>query len=425
MLDIARIRADFPILSTQARGKPLVYLDNAATTQVPEPVLQAICGHYRTRNANVHRGTHYLAHLSTDALEQARRTVAAFVGSSSENCIVFTRGATDSLNMVAAGLAPRIGAGERVVTTILEHHSNFVPWQQVCKARGAELAVAGIDEQGELDLDELSALLAGAPARRGFSGSGKPGAVRVVAITGCSNVLGCTTPVRRIAEMAHAAGALVVLDAAQLMRHDIVDLQNLHCDFLAFSGHKMLAGTGIGVLAGTPEAMEFLHPRDFGGEMVDQVRIEDTTWEALPLRLEAGTPNYVGAVALAAACDYLRGLGRAEVALREDELIAHAQKRLTRIEGLRILGNPRKRSGALSFCIEGVHPLDLCTMVDLSGVALRSGHNCALPLLSSLGLTSVARMSPAFYNTFDEVDYAAEQIEKAAALLRSRARSDR
>lgn len=424
MFDVESVRKDFPILQTQAHGRPLVYLDNSATMQVPECVLDRVAEHYRTSNANVHRGMHYLAHASTDALEKARRTVAAFVGAPDERGVVFTRGTTDGLNMAARGLAHLVQPGDRVVVSVMEHHSNYVPWQQLCFARGAEFCAVGLDENGDVDLGELARVLAGgAPSKGGFAPGAErpaePGPVRIVAMTGCSNVLGAVLPARKVADMAHEAGALFVLDGAQIMRHGVVDMAALGCDLLALSGHKMGAGTGIGALCGTMEALELLEPRDFGGEMVDQVAPERTTWEELPLRLEAGTPNYVGAIALARACDYLTELGREDVAAYEDELVAHALEALSEVEGLQVLASPAKRAGLVSFAIDGVHPLDLCTMADARGVALRSGHNCAQPVLDWYGLTSVARLSPAFYNTHEEIAYASEQVQKISALLRS------
>ena len=406
MFDVAKVREDFPILQTQVHGCPLVYLDNSATTQVSDQVLRAIENHYHTSNANVHRGMHYLAHASTDALERARETVARFVGASDASCVVFTRGTTDGLNMVARGLEHLLHPGDRVVVSQLEHHSNYVPWQQACFATGAEFCVAGLTAEGDLDEAHYAELLA-------------DGKVKIVAMTGCSNVLGTVTPVKRLAKMAHDAGALFVLDGAQIMRHGMVDIADLGVDYLAFSGHKMMAGTGIGALCGTREALEMLSPRDFGGEMVGKVTQEETTWEELPLRLEAGTPNYVGAIALGAACDYLSALGREDIAAYESSLVSHAASVLAGIEGLHIAGSPKERAGLVSFTIDDVHPLDLCTLIDARGVALRSGHNCAQPVLDWLGTSSVARLSPAFYNTFDEIDYAASQIARAAQMLRA------
>lgn len=409
MFDVEQVRKDFPILETKVHGCDLVYLDNSATTQVPEQVLARVADHYRTSNANVHRGMHHLSHVSTAALEDARRTVAAFTGAPQVEGVVFTRGTTDSLNMVARGLAHMVGCGDRVVVSVLEHHSNFVPWQQLCAKRGAQLVMLGLDERGDVDLGQLARVLDDSTA----------GPVRIVALAGCSNVLGSTLPVRRVADAVHAVGALLVLDGAQVMRHGRVDVAQMGCDFLALSGHKMMAGTGIGALVGPLASMELLKPRDFGGEMVDKVTHESTTFSDLPLRLEAGTPNYVGAVALAAACDYLTALGREDVAAWEDELVEHALARLADVPGLKVLGSPRRRSGLVSFEVDGVHPLDLCTMLDTRGVALRSGHNCAQPVLDWYGLTSVARMSPAFYNTKAEIDYAVDQMLRIIPLLRA------
>ena len=308
--------------------------------------------------------------------------------------------------MVARGLAHVLGPDDAVVVSLMEHHSNYVPWQQACFAAGADFRVAGLTAEGDLDEAHYAELLA-------------DGKVKIVAMTGCSNVLGTVTPVKRLAKMAHDAGALFVLDGAQIMRHGVVDIVDLGVDFLSFSGHKMMAGTGIGALCGTRDALEMLAPRDFGGEMVGKVTQALTTWEELPLRLEAGTPNYVGAIALGAACDYLCALGREEIAAYESELVNHAVGVLGKIEGLHIAGSPKERAGLVSFTIDGVHPLDLCTLIDARGVALRSGHNCAQPVLDWLGTSSVARLSPAFYNTTAEIDFAASQIDRAAQMLRA------
>lgn len=411
MLDIAAIRDDFPILESVAYGHALVYLDNAATTQVPIPVLDTLAEHYRTSNANVHRGMHYLAHRSTQHYEAARAQVAAFINAPDERCVVFTRGTTDSINMAALGLSHLLGPGDCVVTTVLEHHSNFVPWQMACKRQGADLAVADIDEAGDVDLDGLGRLL---DERR----------PKIVAVSACSNVLGCVTPLQSVVSLAHEVGALCLVDGAQAMRHAPIDVQDIGCDFFCFSGHKIMAPTGIGVLYGSPAALELVEPSAFGGEMVDIVNPDETTFEQLPLRLEAGTPNYAGAIALAAALDYLDGCGRNAVARYEDELVAYAEQQLSHIPNLHVLGAPRKRSGCVSFVIDGVHPFDLCTIADKRGVALRSGNNCAQPLLARLGTTSVARLSPAFYNTKAEIDVTAEVIEHVADLL-ANARSPR
>lgn len=423
MLDVQKIRKDFPILATEIYGHPLVYLDNAATMQVSTKVLDRVRQYYETTNANVHRGMHYLTNASTETFENARETIARFVGAPDSDGVVFTRGTTDALNMCAAGLAHLIEPGDRVVVTMMEHHSNFVSWQQLCMKREAEFCVIGLDENGDVDMAEYEAVLQGAPCKHGhvppsMVAGEKPGPVRVVAMTGCSNILGAVPPVQRAAAMAHEVGALFVLDGAQIMRHGRVDLTDLGCDFMATSGHKFGAGTGIGILAGSMRAMELLRPRDYGGEMVSEVLPSGSSFEGLPLRLEAGTPNYVGAVAMAAACDYLSELGREDVAAHEESLVSRALNVLDGIEGLHVLGSPKRRAGLVSFSIDGVESRPLCTEVDKYGVALRSGHNCAQPLLDWYGLDSVARMSVAFYNTPEEIDTAAVAIEKAAATLK-------
>ncbi|NHM16987.1 SufS family cysteine desulfurase [Eggerthellaceae bacterium zg-887] len=405
MLDVESIRDDFPILGIKANGRPLVYLDNAATMQMPLPVRQALQYHYEQVNANVHRGTHYLSHESTKAYEEARETAVRFLNAPSQRNIVFSTGTTGAINTVALGLRDYVQRGDIVVATVLEHHSNFVPWQQLCLEKGAQFKVVGIDQKGDLDLDELKRVVTGG--------------AKIVACTCCSNVLGAVTPVHDVVKIAHEAGALCLLDAAQGIRHGVLDVQELDCDFLAFSGHKLGAPTGIGVLYGKSKALELLKPAWFGGEMVDIVTTEKTTWEELPLRLEPGTPNYVGAIGLGAALGYLEFVGRKEASAYEDELIAYAVKRLSEIDGMHIYGDPIHRSGCVSFNVEGVHPFDLCTLIDKMGVALRSGNACAQPLLSALGCTAVARLSPAFYNSFEEIDAAVSTINRGALMLRN------
>lgn len=404
MFDIESVRSDFPILGIQANGRPLVYLDNAATMQMPLPVQQTMRYHYEQVNANVHRGTHYLSHESTKAYEEAREAVASFLHAPSTRNVVFSAGTTGAINMVALGLRDYVGPGDVVVSTVLEHHSNFVPWQQLCLECGAQFKVVGIDQNGNLNLDELRAAVCGG--------------AKVVACTCCSNVLGTVTPIREVVSIAHQAGALCLLDAAQGIRHGVLDVQALDCDFLAFSGHKLGAPTGIGVLYGKMSALELLKPAWFGGEMVDIVTTERTTWEELPLRLEPGTPNYAGAIGLGAALEYLEFVGRKEAAEYEDELVAHAVKSLSHIDGMNVYGNPEHRSGCVSFNIDGVHPFDLCTLIDKMGVALRSGNACAQPLLNALGCTAVARLSPAFYNSFEEIDAAVSAISRGTQILR-------
>lgn len=406
MLRLNRIREDFPILDQTVFGNRLVYLDNAATTQMPQPVLEAIANHYHNDNANVHRGIHALSERSTRALENARGRVAGFINAAIPDEIVFTSGTTASLNMLADMMAHALRPECAVVTTIMEHHANFVPWQQMCERTRRPFLVVPLTEAGELDLAALEQTLA----------SHKVG---LVAVTHVSNVLGTVNPIGSIVELAHEHGALVAIDAAQSIRHEAIDVQELDCDFLAFSGHKMCAPTGIGVLYGKLALLEGLVPVRFGGEMVDDVRVAQTTFAPPPLRFEAGTPNYVGAIGLAAAIDYLESLGLEEVWSREKQLARYAEDVLSEIPGLNVLGRPALRAGCVSFSVEGVHPFDLATMVDKLGVALRSGNQCAQPLLyEAYDIGTVTRLSPAFYNTFDEIDDAVAALARVIKLLR-------
>ena len=406
MFDVRKVRDDFPILNQEVFGHPLVYLDNAATMQMPEPVLRDIVAHYHSDNANVHRGIHALSERSTRALEDARERVRAFVNAESADEIVFTCGTTGSLNMLADMWFGSCGAGEAVVATMMEHHANFVPWQQACAKHGCEFLVAPLDERGDLDLDALEKLLS------------QPG-VSLLAVAHVSNVLGTVNPLERIIDMAHSHDVAVVVDAAQSVRHEVVDVQKLDCDFLAFSGHKMGAPTGIGVLYGKMTALERLRPVRFGGEMVSDVRVVETTFERPPLRFEPGTPNYVGAIGLAAAMDYLDDLGREDISAYEHELLTYAEGHLAEIEGLAFLGDPERRAGCLSFTVEGAHPFDIATLADKLGVALRSGNQCAQPLLyEAYEVGNITRLSPAFYNTHEEIDIAADVLQRVISRIR-------
>ncbi len=401
------IRKDFPILDQAIGDHPLIYLDNGATTQMPDAVLDTLVAHYRTANANVHRGIHTLSERSTSSFEKARQTVQRFVNASSSDEIVFTGGTTDSINMVARGWEERAKPDSIIAVTALEHHANFVPWQQLCRRAHMQFKVIPLTPGGDIDLDSLNKVLC---SHR----------VALVAVAHVSNVLGCVSPVRSVANMAHKNGARVLVDAAQSIRHEIVDVQELDCDFLCFSGHKMLGPAGIGVLYGKHEALSRLSPVRFGGEMVDKVTAAETTFEKLPLRLEAGTPNFSGAIALASAIDYLTSIGREGIATYEHELITHAEQRLETIEGLHILGKPLQRAGCLSFAVDDVHPFDLATLMDKQGVALRSGNQCAQPLLHEVyGIQHVTRLSPAFYNTIAEIDSCITMLERTISLLRA------
>ena len=406
MLQVSEVRKDFPILNATVYGRRLVYLDNAATMQMPEPVLRAIVRHYHEDNANVHRGIHALSERSTRALEEARERVAAFLNARCSDEVVFTGGTTASLNQLADMLDHHVPAGSAIVTTMMEHHANFVPWQQACERSGHPFLVAPLDEQGDLDLCALEAVL-------------ERNDVAIVAVAHVSNVLGTVNPIERIVRLAHGHGALIVVDAAQSIRHEVVDVQAMDCDFLAFSGHKMGGPTGIGVLYGKRELLEDLDPVQFGGEMVDDVRLAGSTFAPPPLRFEPGTPNYVGAIGLAAAVDYLEAVGLRDVRNWEKQLVRYAEDVLSEVSGLHILGTPAERAGCISFTVEGVHPFDLATMVDKLGIALRSGNQCAQPLLyEAYDIGNITRMSPAFYNTFDEIDRAVTALKRVIDLLR-------
>ncbi|MDO5117161.1 MAG: cysteine desulfurase [Eggerthellaceae bacterium] len=405
--DWAPARTQFPILDQEVFKNPLAYLDNAATTQMPLRVLDTIRHHYLEQNANVHRATHELSGRSTNAFEAARDTVARFIGAKSSNTIIFTRGTTDSLNMLAQMFEQKWGASFSVLVSMLEHHSNFVPWQQAARRAGGTFATIPLDAQGDIDLEAYVKLLDESP-------------VGIVSVAHVSNVLGTVNPLAQIIGMAHQRGWLVSVDAAQSIRHEHVDVAALDCDFLSFSGHKTLGPTGIGVLYGKEELLNELPPVAFGGEMVDTVRTSDTTFESAPLRFEAGTPNYVGAIGLAAALDYLELLGRDVVAEREYALFDYAEQCLEEVPGVQILGTPQKRAGVLSFSVEGVHPFDIATLMDKMGIAIRAGNQCAQPLLNEVySLSSVARISPAFYNTFEEIDRAIDALERALSICRS------
>ena len=406
MLRINDIRKDFPILDQKVFGHPLVYLDNAATMQMPEPVLEAIVQHYHTDNANVHRGIHALSERSTRALEDARERVAAFINARSSDEIVFTSGTTASLNMLADMVVNTLPPKSAIVSTMMEHHANFVPWQQACERTGRPFIVVPLDEFGDLDLRAYRTIL---DERK----------VGLVAVTHVSNVLGTVNPVTSITALAHEYGALTVVDAAQSIRHEPIDVQEMNCDFLAFSGHKMCGPTGIGVLYGKLEQLESLQPARFGGEMVEDVRVAETTFAPPPLRFEPGTPNYVGAIGLAAAIDYLNSLGLADMREREAQLVRYAEDHLSSVPGLHVLGRPGTRAGCVSFTVDGVHPFDLATMVDKLGIALRSGNQCAQPLLyEAYDVGNITRMSPAFYNTFNEIDAAISALRRVIQLLR-------
>ncbi|BAK76993.1 cysteine desulfurase, SufS subfamily [Pseudogulbenkiania sp. NH8B] len=397
--DVARWRQDFPILSHTVHGKPLVYLDNAATSQKPQSVIETETRYYGEINANVHRGVHTLSQRATEAFEAARDTVRRFINAARREEIVFVRGTTEAINLVAASFGQRLRPGDEILITEMEHHSNIVPWQLLCERSGATLRVAPIDGAGELRLDEFARLLG--PA------------TRLVAVTQLSNALGTVNPVRQLIELAHAAGAVVLVDGAQAVAHQPVDVQALDCDFYAFSGHKLYGPTGIGVLYGKAALLESMPPYQGGGDMIRQVSFAGTTYNDLPYKFEAGTPNIAGAIGLGAAIDYLNTLGLPAVAAHEQALLAAATAQAMQIPGLRLIGTARDKASILAFTLEGVHPHDVGTILDLEGVAVRAGHHCAMPVMAHFGLPATVRASFALYNTAEEVDVLMHAIRKA------------
>lgn len=405
MLDIESIRKDFPILERDIYGKPLVYFDNGATTQKPQCVLDRIMRSYTSENSNIHRGVHYLSGVATEAHEAARQRVADFIGANSKDEILFTRGTTESINLVARTLADQIcGKGDEIVVSTMEHHSNIVPWQMACERTGAVLRVAPINERGELILSEFEALL--------------NERTKIVSVAHVSNVLGTVNPVAEIIRMAHKYGAKVLIDGAQAIAHIPVNVVDLDADFYAFSGHKVYAPNGIGVLYGKREILDAMPPFMGGGEMIETVRFEKTTYNKLPYKYEAGTPDYVGSCALATALDYISAIGMKNIADYEHELLAYATEKIKEIEGVRIIGEAKEKSGVLSFVVDGVHPYDIGMMLDKLGIAIRTGHHCAEPLVDWYGIPGTARASFAFYNTTAEIDYFISSLKRVLMILK-------
>lgn len=403
------VRAQFPILSTKVRGRPLIYLDNAATLQKPRSVIEATQRFYGEQNANVHRGVHWLSQVASEAYESVRGKVSAFVKGSKENELIFTSGTTAAANLVASSISDWVQEGDSIVVTRMEHHSNFVPWQQLAKRRGANFKIVDLTSDLRIDLESLKTAL-----------SSKP---KVLSFTLMSNVTGVITPARQIAEMAKAAGAWVFADAAQAAAHLPLNLADLGpIDFLAFSGHKLGGPTGTGVLWGRETILKKLPPYQFGGDMIRIVEDQDTQWNELPWKFEAGTPNIAGVIGLGVAIDYLMSVGMESIAAHERELAQAALARLQRIPGLKLFGpsTAENRGAVLSFTLEGVHPHDLATFLDVEGIAVRAGHHCAQPLMRSLGLPATTRASFAFYNTLGEIDVLAAQLEKAPAYFGQR-----
>ena len=398
--DVARVRADFPILSREVYGKPLVYLDNAASAQKPRAVLDRMTRAYEQEYANVHRGLHYLANAATEGYEGARETVRSFLNAKSAAEIIFTRNATEAINLVAYsfGLA-RIRQGDEILLSLFEHHSNIVPWHFLRERKGAVIKWAPVDDEGNFLLDEFEKLIT--PR------------TKIVAITHMSNALGTIVPVKDVVKIAHAHGVPVLLDGSQAAVHLPVDVQDIGCDFYVFTGHKLYGPSGIGALYGRRELLEEMPPFNGGGEMIRDVTQDMVTYAELPHKFEAGTPPIVPAIGLAAAIDYVRSIGQSRIAAHEQSLLKHATERLSRINSLRILGRPRDKGAIVSFEMKGAHPHDVATVIDRSGVAVRAGTHCALPLLTRFGTTATCRASFAMYNTQAEIDVFAEALLKA------------
>ncbi|MFB8435449.1 cysteine desulfurase [Enterococcus durans] len=399
MISADKIRQDFPILFQEVNDEPLVYLDNAATTQKPKAVLDALKDYYEHENANVHRGVHTLAERATHSYEAAREKVRSFINASETAEVLFTRGTTTSLNWVARSFGEQfIHEGDEILISYMEHHSNVIPWQQLAKKTGASLKYIELTEEGFLDMEKAKELI--------------NSNTKIVSIAHVSNVLGVINPVEELAQMIHEQGGILVVDGAQSTPHMAIDVQQIDCDFFAFSGHKMCGPTGIGVLYGKRKWLEQMEPVEFGGEMIDFVELYDSTWKELPWKFEAGTPNIAGAIALGHAIDYLEAIGMENIHHYEEELVAYVLPKLQQIEGLTIYGpqDPAKRTGVIAFNLDGLHPHDVATALDMEGVAVRAGHHCAQPLLKYLQVAATARASFYFYNTKQGADRLVDAI---------------
>jgi cysteine desulfurase/selenocysteine lyase len=398
-LDVDRIRADFPVLQTQREGAPLIYLDNAATSQKPRQVIDAIQQYYTSQNANVHRGIHYLSELATRCYEEARIKVKHFLNIPVTCEVIFTSGTTEGINLIAQSYGRHhVGPGDEVLITAMEHHSNIVPWQILCEEKGAKLQVAPINDDGELLWDEFESLL----NKR----------TRLVSVVHVSNALGTVNPVKQMIQAAHAAKIPVVIDGAQSAPHMPVDVQDLDCDFFLCSGHKTLGPTGIGVLYGKAELLDAMPPYQSGGDMIRSVSFEKTTYDSLPYKFEAGTPHIEGVIGLGTAIDYLSDIEMERIADYEHELLVHGTEVLEHIEGLRMIGTAREKAGVLSFILEGAHPHDIGQILDGEGIAVRAGHHCAQPVMQRFGIPATVRASLAFYNTKEELDALGKAVEK-------------
>jgi len=404
VLNIEAIREQFPILHQNVNGKPLVYLDNAATSQKPLAVINAIDNYYKLYNSNIHRGAHHLAQLATEAYENARLTIAKHINAASEREINFVRGTTEAVNLVASTYGRQnVHTGDEIIVTEMEHHSNIVPWQMLCSEKGATLKVIPINDAGEIIYEEYLKLL-----------SNK---TKIVSIAHTSNALGTINPVKQLIADAHKVGAVVFIDGAQALPHKKIDVQDLDCDFLGFSGHKVFAATGIGVLYGKQALLEQMPPYMGGGEMIKSVSFKGTTYNDLPYKFEAGTPHIEGGIALGAAIDYINAIGVDNIEAYEHQLLEYGTQKLQQIEGLRIVGTAKDKSSVISFLVGNIHPYDLGVLLNEQGIAIRTGHHCCQPLMDRFGIEGTCRASFAFYNTTAEIDILAKAVERAASIL--------
>lgn len=404
ILDIAAIRKDFPILTREVNGKPLVYLDNGATSQKPQQVIDVIGKYYTYENSNIHRGIHTLSQEATTAYEEARTSVQTFINAKHNHEVIFTSGTTGSINLIASSFGKKhINKGDEIIISTMEHHSNIVPWQMLCEEKEAILKVVPINDKGEFLMEEYENLL-----------SEK---TKLVAVTHVSNTLGTINPVKEIIKKAHQKGAYVLIDGAQAVPHTKVDVQDLNCDFYVFSAHKMLGPTGVGILYGKEDILNELPPYQGGGDMIKTVTFEKTTYNELPHKFEAGTPNIVGGIGLAAAIDYMNAIGIDKIEAYEHELLNYATTQIKQIEGVRIIGEANNKASVLSFVVDGTHPSDVGTIIDKLGIAIRTGHHCTEPLMNRFEIPGTARASFAFYNTFEEIDVFINALKRAVNML--------
>lgn len=404
IIDVETIREDFPILATSVNGKPLIYFDNAATSQKPWPVIKAIENYYTTLNSNVHRGVHHLSQKATDAFEASRNKIASFINAAHDHEVIFTRGTTEAINLVAHSFGKQfVHAGDEIIISALEHHSNIVPWQLLCEEKQAVLKVIPINNKGEIIMDEFRQLL--------------NAKVKLVAVSYVSNSLGTINPVREIIELAHQQNIPVMLDAAQAIQHMAVDVQELDADFLAFSGHKLCGPTGIGILYGKEKWLNQMPPYQGGGEMIKTVSFDKTTFNDLPFKFEAGTPNIEAAICLGAAVDYVTEIGIENINQYEAELLVYATEKLSAIPGIKLIGTAANKASVISFIIENIHPYDVGVILDQLGIAVRTGHHCTQPVMDFFGIPGTIRASFSFYNTTKEIDIFVKGVERAKAML--------